>query len=131
MEVSGQKMGMIIVLLCGAVLGAAIHLAAVPLTAPTTTAATTTTATVFGWCAVLGGLCNPFSLFSLFTLIPYFFSFLSRPFFGVLGRFWGYLGARDAPLRVLGLFGRTRCAPTGFGVIWAHQKAKNPRIKLI
>jgi hypothetical protein len=22
--------------------------------------------------------------------------------------FWGYLGARDAPLRVLGLFGRTR-----------------------
>jgi hypothetical protein len=57
---------------------------------------------------VPGGLCNPFSLFSLFTLILYFFSFLSRPFFGVLGRFWGYLGARDAPLRVLGLFGRTR-----------------------
>jgi len=25
-----------------------------------------------------------------------------------LGLFWGYLGARDAPLRVLGLFGRTR-----------------------
>ncbi len=37
-----------------------------------------------------------------------------------MGRFWGYLGARDAPLRVLGLFGPTRCAPTGFGVIWAH-----------
>jgi hypothetical protein len=30
---------------------------------------------------VPGGLCNPFSLFSLFTLILYFFSFpsLSRP----------------------------------------------------
>ena len=60
--------------------------------------------------------------------------------FGFFGVFWGYLGARDAPLRVfggiwffwgnLGLFGRTRCAPTGFwgnlgflgefGDIWAH-----------
>jgi hypothetical protein len=33
-------------------------------------------------------------------------------------RVLGGLGARDAPLRVLGefgLFGRTRCAPTGFG----------------
>jgi hypothetical protein len=69
---------------------------------------------------VLGGLCNPFSLFSLFTLIPYFFSFLFFPArflgfwvdFGVIWAhamrppvFWGYLGARDAPLRV---FGRTR-----------------------
>jgi len=72
---------------------------------------------------VPGGLCNPFSLFSLFTLIPYFFSFLFFPArflgfwvdFGVIWahamrpyEFWGYLGARDAPLRVLGLFGRTR-----------------------
>jgi hypothetical protein len=79
MAVSGQKMGMIIVLLCGAVLGSSFRIAAVPLTATTTTAATTTAATVFGWCAVLGGLCNPFSLFSLFTLIPYFFSFLFFP----------------------------------------------------
>ncbi|ELS46134.1 hypothetical protein C789_4079 [Microcystis aeruginosa FACHB-905 = DIANCHI905] len=28
---------------------------------------------------MLGGLCNPFPLFSLFTLIPYFFSFLFFP----------------------------------------------------
>ena len=101
-------MGMIIVLLCGAVLGTSIQFTAVPLSAATATAAAASTTSVFGWCAVPGGLCNPFSLFSLFTLILYFFSFLSRPFFGVLGRFWGYLGARDAPLRVLGLFGRTR-----------------------
>ncbi len=47
------------------------------------TAATTAATTVFGWCAVLGGLCSPFSLFSLFTLIPYFFSF---PFFPALRR---------------------------------------------
>jgi hypothetical protein len=79
MEVSGQKMGMIIVLLCGAVLGTTIRITAVPLTATTEAAATSTTSTVFGWCAVLGGLCNPFSLFSLFTLIPYFFSFLFFP----------------------------------------------------
>ena len=58
--------------------------------------------------------------FSPFTLIPYFFSFLFFPAlrrvdFGVIWahamrpyEFWGYLGARDAPLRVLGLFGRTR-----------------------
>jgi len=129
MEVSGQKMRMIIVLLCGAVLGTSVRMSAVPLSASTSIGApSSTTSAVFAWCAVPGGLCNPFSLFSLFTLILYFFSFpsLSRPFFGVLGRFWGYLGARDAPLRVLGLFGRTRCAPTGFGVIWAHQKAKTP-----
>ncbi|WP_184891213.1 hypothetical protein ACLB6K_11490 [Microcystis aeruginosa FACHB-524] len=43
------------------------------------TAATTAATTVFGWCAVLGGLCSPFSLFSLFTLIPYFFFFLLFP----------------------------------------------------
>jgi hypothetical protein len=116
MEVSGQKMGMIIVLLCGAVLGPTIRISAVPLTAATTPAATTSTTTVFGWCAVPGGLCNPFSLFSLFTLIPYFFSFLFFPAlrrvdFGVIWAhamrpygFWGYLGA-----------------PEG----------KNPRIKLI
>jgi hypothetical protein len=83
MAVSGQKMGMIIILLCGAVLGTSIHLTAVPLPATTTTAATTAATTVFGWCAVLGGLCSPFSLFSLFTLIPYFFSF---PFFPALRR---------------------------------------------
>jgi hypothetical protein len=41
---------------------------------------------------VLAGPCNPFSLFSLFTLIPYFFSFLSRL---RAGRFWGYLGAPE------------------------------------
>jgi hypothetical protein len=76
MAVSGQKMGMIIVLLCGAVLGTTIQITAVPLTAATATAAATTT-TVFGWCAVLGGLCNPYSLFTLFTLFTlfYFFSF--------------------------------------------------------
>ncbi|ELP57239.1 putative membrane protein [Microcystis aeruginosa TAIHU98] len=28
---------------------------------------------------MLGGLCNPFPLFSLFTLIPYFFFFFSFP----------------------------------------------------
>jgi hypothetical protein len=79
MEVLGQKMGMIIVLLCGAVLGTSIRITAVPLSATTTTAATTAKTSVFGWCAVLGGLCNPFSLFSLFTLILYFFSFLFFP----------------------------------------------------
>ena len=80
MAVSGQKMGMIIVLLCGAVLGPSI-LPAVPLTASTSPAASTTTNSVFGWCAGLGGLCNPFSLF--FPFYPYslffLFSFLSRP----------------------------------------------------
>jgi hypothetical protein len=70
---------MIIVLLCGAVLGTSIQITAVPLTATSTTAAAATTTPVFGWCAVLGGLCNPFSLFSLFTLILYFFSFLFFP----------------------------------------------------
>jgi hypothetical protein len=75
MEVPGQKMGMIILLFCGAVLGTTIRISAVPLTAATASAATTTTTSVFGWCAVPGGLCNPFSLFSLFTLILYFFSF--------------------------------------------------------
>jgi hypothetical protein len=113
-------MGMIIVLLCGAVLGSTFRIAAVPLSAATSSAASSATPSVFGWCAVLGGLCNPFSLFSLFTLIPYFFSFLFFPArflgfwvdFGVIWAhamrppvFWGYLGARDAPLRV---FGRTR-----------------------
>jgi hypothetical protein len=81
MEVSGQKMGMIIVLLCGAVLGTSIRITAVPLSATPSLGATssTTTTAVFAWCAVPGGLCNPFSLFSLFTLIPYFFSFLFFP----------------------------------------------------
>ncbi len=66
-------MGMIIFLLCGAVLGTSIRITAVPLAATSTTAATSTsTTTVFGWCAVLGGLCNPFSLFSLFTLVRFF-----------------------------------------------------------
>jgi hypothetical protein len=71
MEVLGQKMGMIIVLKYGAVLGSAIQIAAVPLTASASTAATTATSTVFGWCAVPGGLCNPFSLFSLFLYKPF------------------------------------------------------------
>jgi hypothetical protein len=80
MEVSGQKMGMIIVLLCGAVLGTSFHISAVPLTATTSLGATSSSASsVFAWCAVPGGLCNPFSLFSLFTLILYFFSFLFFP----------------------------------------------------
>jgi len=69
MAVLGQKMGMIIILLRGAVLGTSTHFSAVPLTAAATTAATTS-ATVFGWCAVLGGLCNPFPLF--FPFYPYF-----------------------------------------------------------
>jgi hypothetical protein len=60
---------------CGAVLGTTIQIAAVPLTASTTTTASaTSTSSVFGWCAVLGGLCNPYFLFTLFTLF-YFFLF--------------------------------------------------------
>jgi hypothetical protein len=55
-----------------------------------------------------------FSIFSLFLLFPArFLGFWVD--FGVIWahamrpyEFWGYLGARDAPLRVLGLFGRTR-----------------------
>jgi hypothetical protein len=43
------------------------------------TAAATSTSAVFGWCAYSGELSNPFSLFSLFTLIPYFFFFLLFP----------------------------------------------------
>ena len=67
---------------CGAVLGSTFLMTAVPLTATPTTAATATTpsTTVFGWCAVLGGLCNPFPLF--FPFYPhslfFLFSFLSR-----------------------------------------------------
>jgi hypothetical protein len=58
---------------CGAVLGTTLGMTAVPLTARTATAAATTASTsVFGWCAVLGGLCNPFSLFTLFTLFLFF-----------------------------------------------------------
>jgi hypothetical protein len=74
---------MIIVLstenVCGAVLGTTIPITAVPLAATPTIGAATTSAstTVFGWCAVLGGLCNPYSLFTLFTLF-YFFSFSRR-----------------------------------------------------
>jgi hypothetical protein len=60
---------MIIVFYCGAVLGSTIRMAAVLLPAASTPAATATTTTVFGWCAVLGGLCNPYFLFSLFTLV--------------------------------------------------------------
>ncbi|MBE9263847.1 hypothetical protein IQ224_17365 [Microcystis sp. LEGE 00066] len=69
-------------------------------------------------------------------------------FFGLFGRtqcaptgFWGYLGARDAPLQVFGGLGARDAPLRVFGVIWAqamrpygfwaHQKAKNPRIKLI
>ena len=55
---------------CGAVPGASILLTAVPLTVASTTAATTAASlTVFGWCAVLGGPCNPFPLF--FSLFPH------------------------------------------------------------
>jgi hypothetical protein len=72
---------MIIVLspenVCGAVLGPSIRISAVPLAVTTpTSAAAATAASVFGWCAVLGGLCNPYSLFPLFTLF-YFFLFFS------------------------------------------------------
>jgi len=75
MAVLGQKMGMIIVLHCGAVLGSTILITAVPLTAATTTVVTaSTTSTVFGWCAVLGGLCNPFPLFFLFSLFRFFWA---------------------------------------------------------
>jgi len=49
MAVLGQKMGMIIVLHCGAVLGASIRITAVPLAAATTSAAAAaTTISVFG-----------------------------------------------------------------------------------
>jgi hypothetical protein len=144
MEVSGQKMGMIIVLLCGAVLGTAIRISAVPLAATTATAAATAATAVFGWCAVLGGLCNPFSLFSLFTLIPYFFSFLFFParflgFWGDFGVIWahamrpfgfwgylGYLGARDAPLRFLGEFGNLGARDAPLRVLDAAEGEKPP-----
>jgi len=68
-------MGMIIVLKYGAVLGSAFPITAVPLSAATTTAATsssTASTSVFGWCAVLGGLCNPYFLFTLFPLFLFF-----------------------------------------------------------
>jgi hypothetical protein len=75
---------MIIVLslknVCGAVLGSTVRITAVPLTATTSAAAAATTTAVFGWCAVLGGLCNPYSLFPLFTLFL-FFSFSLFLFF--------------------------------------------------
>jgi len=51
--------------------------------------------------------------------------------------FWGnlgYLGARDAPLRVFGefgLFGRTRCAPTGFGGFWGDLGARNAPLRVL
>jgi hypothetical protein len=60
----------------GAFLGATFRITAVPLTATPTSAASSTSSAVFGWCAVLGGLCNPYSLFTLFTLF-YFFLFFS------------------------------------------------------
>jgi hypothetical protein len=152
MAVSGQKMGMIIVLLCGAVLGTTIPVSAVPLTVASTTAATSTTTTsVFGWCAVLGGLCNPFSLFFSRPKAGRFCrgelrsptgnnrptdNYRPTRFLGIWGDFWviwahamrpyGFLGGWAHAMRpygFLGLFGRTRCAPTGF---WAHQKAKTP-----
>ncbi|GAL93335.1 hypothetical protein N44_02022 [Microcystis aeruginosa NIES-44] len=43
---------------------------------------------------MLGGLCNPFPLFSLFSLIPYFFSF---PFFPAQRRV-DFVGAQCLPL---------------------------------
>ncbi len=54
-----------IIAYCGAVLGTTILISAVPLPASAATAAAAAT-TVFGWCAVLRGLCNPFCLFTLF-----------------------------------------------------------------
>jgi hypothetical protein len=66
--------------LCGAVLGASIRISAVPLSASTTSAATTSaSSSVFGWCAVLGGLCNPYSLFTLFYPFLLFSIFLFFP----------------------------------------------------
>ena len=60
-------MGIIIVLLGGAVLGTAILVAAVLLTAAiATAAAASTAASVFGWCAVLGELCSK----KEFNLVP-------------------------------------------------------------
>jgi hypothetical protein len=57
----------------GAVLGTPIRITAVLLTATATTAAATaTTASVFGWCAVLGGLYNPYFLFTLFSIFLFF-----------------------------------------------------------
>ena len=67
-----------IIAYCGAVLGTTIRIAAVPLTASTAAAAASASTAVFGWCAVLGGLCNPYSLFTLFTLFL-FFSFSLFP----------------------------------------------------
>jgi hypothetical protein len=65
---------------CGAVLGATFRMTAVPLTASAApAAATTTTTSVFGWCAVLGGLCNPYSLFTLFYPFLLFSIFLFFP----------------------------------------------------
>ena len=142
-------MVMIIVLHCGAVLGSSILLSAVPLSA-TASSPTATSTTVFGWCAVLGGLCNPFSLFSRPKAGRFCRGELRSPtgnnrptdnyrptrFLGIWGDFWviwahamrpyGFLGGWAHAMRpygFLGLFGRTRCAPTGF---WAHQKAKTP-----
>jgi hypothetical protein len=71
---------MIIVLIssvCGAVLGSTALIAVVLPTAAGTSPSTTTASTVFGWCAVLGGLCNPYSLFTLFTLFLLFQGFLA------------------------------------------------------
>ena len=66
------------IIYCGAVLGTSIHMTAVPLAASTTTAASSApTISVFGWCAVLGGLCNPFPLF-----FPFFPHSLFWNFFG-------------------------------------------------
>jgi uncharacterized membrane protein YdcZ (DUF606 family) len=60
-----------IIAYCGAVVGTTILITAVPLsTAAAAAAAATAAASVFGWCAVLGGLCNPFSLFTLFLFFP-------------------------------------------------------------
>lgn len=60
---------------CGAVLGSTLRIAAVPLSASAAAAATSSaTAAVFGWCAYSGGLCNPFPLFSLFTLVRFFWA---------------------------------------------------------
>ena len=78
-----------------------------------------------------------FPFFSLFTLIPYFFFFLFFPalrrvdFVGancvrppaiivppaIIGLITGF-GGGFGDLGFLGGFGRTRCAPTGFGVFW-------------
>ena len=90
---------MIIVLIssvCAAVLGTTTLITVVLPTASGATPATAATTAVFGWCAVLGGLCNPFSLFPFLPFLPFvsrlragrFFLRFSRVRPGELLPFW-------------------------------------------